>query len=420
MTEKLLQYIWQFQHFNRQQLAVCSGEPLQIIYPGQPNHNQGPDFKEAKIIIGNTTLAGSVELHIKTSDWQKHKHSQDDNYKNVILHVVYENDSSDLSALPLLELAPRIPHFLLEQFNRLMNNQSFIACHSSISAVKDISWINWKGRLVAERLTRKADYILQLLNQSGGHWEQTFWWMLARNFGAKQNSEVFEGIARSIPVSILAKHKESIHAVEAILLGQAGMLNKEFKEEYPKLLQREYLFYKHKYNLPKVHAQPVFLRMRPVNFPTVRLAQLAMLVHSSSHLFSKIKDAASLKEIQQLFTVTANDYWHYHYLPDETSSYLPKKLGTAMLNNIIINTIVPLLFAYGHYQKQEQYKQKALQWLEETAGETNTITTGFRNLNVVNQSAFDSQSLIELKTQYCDAKRCLQCSVGNEILKRST
>ena len=419
MTEKLLQYIWQFQHFNRQQLTTSSGETLQIIYPGQLNLNQGPDFKEARIIIGDTTLVGSVELHLKTSDWEKHQHSKDPNYKNVILHVVYEHDGEDSSELPLLELAPRIPLFLLEQYSKLMNNQQFIPCHQSIGSIRELSWLSWKERLVAERLMRKSEYILQLLHQSNGHWEKTLWWMIARNFGIKQNSDVFEEIARSIPITILSKHKESIHVLEGLLLGQAGLLEKDFVEEYPKLLQHEYRFYKQKYTLSKVHAQPLFMRMRPVNFPTVRLAQLAMLFHSSTHLFSKIKDAASLKEVKQLLAVTANDYWHYHYLLDDPSAYLPKKLGAAMQDNIIINTIVPILFAYGHYHKQESFKQKALQWLEETANEINSITGGFKKLSLVNKSAYDSQSYIELKTQYCDAKRCLECSVGNELLRKS-
>lgn len=420
MTEKLLQYIWQFQHYNRQQLSTYAGEPLQIIYPGQLNVNQGPDFKEARIVIGSTTLVGAIELHTKTSDWEKHKHSGDSNYKNVILHVVYQSDVADTSGLPLLELGPRIPLFLLEQYEKLMNNQSFIACHHSISRVKDLSWISWKERLVAERLMRKSEYILNLLHQSGGHWEETLWWMIARNFGIKLNSDVFEEIARSVPISILSKHKESIHVLEALLLGQAGLLNKDFEEAYPKLLQREYQFYQHKYRLPNVHAQPVFLRMRPVNFPTVRLAQLAMLVHTCTHLFSKIKDTASLKEVKNLLSVTANDYWHYHYLLDEQSAYLPKRLGVSMQDNIVINTIVPMLFAYGHHQKQEPFKQKALDWLEQTESETNNITSGFKKLRLANKSAFDSQSYIELKTQYCDAKRCLECSVGNELLRRTS
>ncbi len=378
------------------------------------------DTAIAKVVIETTTLVGSVELHLKTSDWEKHKHSTDDNYKNVILHVVYQHDKEDTAQLPVLELAPRISLFLLEQYNKLMNNQSFIACDQIIGGINELTWISWKERLVAERLMRKSEYILELLEKSNGHWEETLWWLTARNFGIKQNSDVFEEIARSIPVTLLAKHKESIHVLEALLLGQAGLLESDFTEEYPKLLQREFQFYQRKYKLQKVHAQPIFLRMRPVNFPTVRLAQLAMLIHTIAHLFSKIKDAVSLKDVKKVLAVTANDYWHYHYMLEEPSAFLPKKVGIAMIDNIVINTIVPLLFAYGHYHKQDQFKQKAMQWLEETGSEKNSITEGFKKLALLNNSALDSQAFIELKTQYCDAKRCLDCSVGNALLRKSS
>jgi hypothetical protein len=231
------------------------------------------------------------------------------------------------------------------------------------------------------------------------------------------NADAFEYLARSIPVNFLAKHKNQIHQLEALLFGQAGLLNEEFKEDYPKLLKREYNFLKKKYNLKAVHNPVHFLRMRPGNFPTIRLSQLAALIQNSAHLFSKILEIEKLSEIKKLFNVISNDYWHYHYRFDEASSFRKKVIGKDMIDNVIINTIVPVLFAYGLYHKEEKYKNKAVCWLDELSAEVNAITRGFTNLKLSNKSAFDSQAFIELKTQYCDHKHCLQCAVGNTLLK---
>lgn len=414
--EKLLQYIWQFQYFNRSGLSTTAGESLQIIFPGRPNSNQGPDFTEAQIKIHDTLLVGSVELHVKASQWTEHGHSKDSNYKNVILHVVFENDQPS-SAVPVLELQPKISNLLLERYFGLMNSSRFIACAQSISEVKEITWLSWKERLLAERLTRKSAIVFKFLEESNAHWEESFWWLLARNFGVRVNSEAFEAIARSVPVSILAKCKNQIHQLESLLFGQAGLLNGSFKEEYPKLLQREYNFLKKKFNLAPIHIPLHFLRMRPGNFPTVRLSQLAALILNSAHLFSKILEAEKVQAVKNLFDVTANDYWHYHYRFDESSSFKKKTIGKDMIDNLIINTVIPVLFAYGHYHKEDKYKNKAIAWLEELSAEVNAITKGFASLNVVGKSAFDSQALIELKTHYCDHKHCLRCSVGNALLK---
>lgn len=233
----------------------------------------------------------------------------------------------------------------------------------------------------------------------------------------KVNADSFEAVARSIPINLLAKNKNQIHQLEALLLGQAGLLDGKFEEDYPQLLQREYQFQKTKYKL-RHFANPVFfLRMRPGNFPTLRLAQLAMLVHTSAHLFSKIKEAGSINELKGWFDLTANDYWHYHYRFDELSSFKKKKLGSSMVDNIIINTVVPVLFAYGNFKDEKQYKVKALEWLENIPAEKNSITSGFTILNISNKNAYDSQALIELKNEYCHQKKCLDCVVGNSILK---
>ncbi len=421
MNERLLQFIWQFQYFNKNELQTTQGDTLTIINPGKYNTHQGPDFLDAKILIDNTTWAGNIEIHIKSSDWTKHNHTADKNYSNIILHVVWENDSdifyengSVLSALSLQSLVPKL---LLDRFRELMLHEAFVPCDAYLPVFDEMKWLAWKERVAVERLQRKSALVLNLLTEANNHWEEVFWWLLARNFGMKVNADIFESVARSLSVNTLAKHKNQIHQLEAFLLGQSGLLNHDFDEDYPQLLKREYLFYQKKYQLKQVPVKPFFLRMRPANFPTIRLAQLAMLVNKSSHLFSKIKETDSLTNAKELLNVTANDYWHYHYKFDESGNYHPKQLGRQMTENIIINTAVPVLFAYGLLNKEETVKDKALQWLTGLAAEKNTITQKWTTYNVSNNNALESQALIELKNCYCNPRRCLECAVGNAILR---
>jgi hypothetical protein len=422
MNERLLQFIWQFQYFNKNELQTAQGDTLAIISPGKYNTHQGPDFLDAKVAIGNTTWAGNIEIHIKSSDWIKHNHTADKNYSNIILHIVWENDSDIFyengSVLSTLSLQSLVPKLLLDRFRELMLHEAFVPCDSYLPVLDEIKWLAWKERVAVERLQRKSALVLNLLSEANNHWEEVFWWLLARNFGMKVNADIFESVARSLPVNILAKHKNQIHQLEAFLLGQAGLLDDDFDEDYPQLLKREYLFYQKKYQLKQLPVKPFFLRMRPANFPTIRLAQLAMLVNKSSHLFSKIKETDSVEEAKELLNVTANDYWHYHYKFDESGNYHPKQLGSQMTENIIINTAVPVLFAYGLLNKEEQIKDKALKWLTELAAEKNTITQKWTAYNVSNNNALESQALIELKNNYCNPRRCLECAVGNAILRQ--
>ena len=418
MTERLLQYIWQFQYFNNRNLLTSQGESLQILYNGTYNTNQGPDFLNAKIKTGNTTWAGSIEMHINASDWKAHQHSTDKNYNNVILHVVWRDDNKNLQLpFPTLELQQHVSSLLLNRYEELMQSAQFIPCQPHIRNVPELILISWKERLLVERLQKRSFYIENLLQKNNQHWEETFWWMLARNFGIKINSDAFERIAQSIPVNILAKHKNQIQQLEALLMGQAALLDKIFDDDYPNMLRKEYNFLQKKYGLQKAHAPLYFLRMRPANFPTVRLAQLAMLVQHSHHLFSCVREADSLKAVQELLDVTANDYWHYHYIFDEATAFKKKTLGLQMIQNICINTIIPVIYAYGYLNSIEAYKIKALQWMEELSAEKNAITKGFQSMGIQNKSAYDSQALIQLKNEYCNYKHCLQCAVGNHLMK---
>ncbi len=421
ISERLLHFIWQFQYFNQYNLQTIAGERLRILHCGLYNKNQGPDFSEAKIKIENTVLIGNIELHIQASDWNLHHHYSDKNYAHIILHVVWNNDKPVfddlLKPLPTLELQSLVSKLLLAKYAQLMHARLFVPCEKSLPVLSEIGWINWKERLLVERLERKSKNILALLEQSNNHWEEIFWWLLARNFGMKVNADIFEAIAKKISVNILSKHKNQIHQLEALLLGQAGLLQHNFNEDYPKLLQREFNFLSKKYMLIAFKRSPDLLRMRPANFPTVRLAQLAALVQNSSHLFSKIKEAKNCNEIKNFFSITANDYWHYHYRFDEITAFKQKNLGEQMINNIIINTVVPVLFAYGLYTQQQVWKDKAVKFLNETIAEENSIIKTWKQFDVSAANAMDTQALLELKKFYCDEKLCLDCAVGNKLLK---
>ncbi|MBC7722050.1 MAG: DUF2851 family protein [Pedobacter sp.] len=421
MNEKLLQFIWQFQYFNNKELFTDNAESLTIIKPGSLNSNQGPDFSDAIIQIDNVRLAGNIEVHFKASDWVKHHHETDINYNNIILHVVWVNDAAiatlNKHKISTLVLEGRVPKITLERY-LLMMETPFIPCQNiALPTLNELGWISWKERLIAERLERKSNKVLELLEQSKQHWEAVFWIMLAANFGMKVNSELFEAVAQSITINILAKHKNQIHQIEALLLGQANLLVGDFSDDYAILLQKEYQFLQKKYQLQPITIQPNYLRMRPANFPTIRLAQLAMLIHNSLHLFSKIKEQKNIKEVKSLFEVRANDYWHYHYQFDKPTDYSVKFLGADTLDNLIINTVVPVLFAYGLHMQDEAIKDKAIKWLMDIKNETNHIIKEWRNADIACVSAFDSQALIELTNSYCNKKSCLKCAVGNKIFK---
>ena len=421
MNERLLQFIWQFQYYQKQDCHTTSGEALYIERPGMLNLHQGPDFSEAMIRIGTTIWAGNIELHLRSSDWFKHQHSSDVNYGNIILHVVWEDDQPVHDRLgnrvPTFELRSRIRGILLDRYREMMETLQEIPCHSFLPALQELGWMSWKERLAAERLERKSAHVLDLLKQSNHHWEEVCWWMLAANFGIRVNHVLFEMVAKSIPINTIAKHKNQLHQLEALLLGQANLLSGKYEEAYPIMLQKEYRFLKKKYGLQPVPKQPAFLRMRPAAFPTVRLAQLAMLLNNSSNLFSMLKESVQAEKAMELFMVTANDYWNEHYRFDEISTRQPKHLGRQMAENILINSVIPLLFAYGLYSKEEVYKERCIQWLYHLPAEQNRITVSWQKKGITHRSALDLQALIELTNQYCVNKRCLDCAVGNKILK---
>ncbi len=419
MNERLLQFLWKFQYFNQQELSTINGIPLRILQPGQHNLNQGPDFTNGRIELEKLQFAGTIELHVRTSDWNAHGHTGDPHYKNVILHVVWEHNAQAPEGIPVLELQHRVPSSLLQLYTHFMNRQSDIPCAAQLHQVPELIWQSWKERMVTERFLQRMQWVEQQLQVTNGHWEEAFWRLLARGVGMPLNADVFEAIAVSLPVTLLAKHKQQIHQLESLLLGQAGLLEEAFTDDYPLMLQKEYRFLQRKYQLKPVRQLLNFHRMRPSAFPTLRLAQLAMLVHESSHLFSKIKDAADFMVVSRCFQVTANDFWHRHYSLTAESSFRKKQVGQQMAHSLLINTVLPVLFVYAAKKKDQSLQETCFQWLSKLPKEKNAITTSWEKVGVPNKNAFDSQALLQLKKQYCHQLQCLSCAIGNSLFKRT-
>jgi hypothetical protein len=422
MKEDLLHFLWRFRRFDHTDLATTEGDTLEIHSPGTHNTHAGADFSNAKLTIGGTTWAGNVEMHLKSSDWLHHKHQHDKAYENVILHVVLEEDQpilrADGSRLPCLEMKRRIPANIAGIYQKLLHNEHWIPCQHQFHAVPAMTKSLWLDRLLVERLEQKTGAILAALTRNKGNWEETFYQHLARNFGLKVNAEPFEMLARSLPQSILAKHRDSLFQLEALLFGQAGLLEQELEEEYPNSLKGEFSFLQKKYSLTPLNpAAWKFLRLHPANFPTLRLAQFAVLVKQSAHLFSKLLEVKNQAEIDALFEVKLDGYWLTHYTFGNVSPKKNKSLGKEATRLLTINTIVPFLFVYGSQQGQAAHKDLALQLLESLPPEKNAIITGWQHLGMEAKSAYQTQALLQLKNVYCDGKKCLSCAVGGAILK---
>lgn len=423
MTEEFLHYIWKYRLFDQKNLTTATGEPIEIIKTGEHNTDSGPDFFNAKMKIGKTTWAGNVEIHINSSDWEKHFHQKDNAYDNIILHVVYKVDKrltrNNGEILPTLELKEKFDENSFKKYLNFKSNENWIPCQKQINSVSSFVIDSWLDRLLVERLERKSDSIIRSLQLNKNNWEETFYQQLARSMGSKVNAEPFELLAKSLSINILSKHKNNLLQIEALLFGQAGMLNTEFKDDYFAALQKEYHFLKQKFNLKPIEAHLwKFLRLRPVNFPTIRLAQIADLIYQSSYLFSKVIEAKNTKEIKKIFVTKTSEYWNDHYQFGKKSSKRKKSLGADTIDIIIINTIIPFLFVYGKQKNEDQYVDKALRFLEEISGEKNSIIEKWKSLKMPVRSAYYTQALLQLKSEYCDEKKCLQCAIGNKLLSR--
>ena len=430
MREEFLYYIWE-NRLTDKDLKTTESEAVEVVATGYRNTDSGPDFLEAKIQIGDKLWAGHVEIHVKSSDWNRHGHQNDKAYKNVILHVVYENDTQ-VNDIPALELKGHFDESLFTQYQKLISSKNWIPCEKSIAKVPVFTRLSWLDRMAVERLESKSETVTKILEANQFDWEDALYQLLMRYFGLKVNNEAFEYLANILPYKTLLKHADNLVQVEAMLMGCAGFLEADFTEEYPLLLKREFAVMRAKFNLLTMPAERwKFMRMRPSNFPTIRLAQMAQLIHKNGCLFSKIKAAKTTIEVKALFDVKASEYWETHWrfetrLPNPPDplkrgnhgSRKPKHLGKTTADVLIINAVAPLLFCYGKLHKDESVCETAMQFLEETEAESNAIIRHYAQCGISAENAMQTQALLHLYSYFCKRKRCLECRIGNVLLHK--
>ena len=421
MNEEFLYYLWAY-YLAGKSFTGTRGENILIEKTGLRNIDSGPDFFNGRIRVDNTLWAGNIEMHVKASDWLQHGHQNDIAYDNIVLHVVYEADISikrqNGDLIPTLELKGKFDENIFRKYQGFILSDQWIPCQNDIVHVNHFELRNWLYRLSIERLEEKSRLVLNSLASNKSDFNEVFYIHLLRSFGFKTNSDAFEQLGRSLPYLILARHKANLPQLEALLFGQAGLLRGDFKDHYPKQLKTEYQFLAQKYSLKPLNAGIwKFMRMRPANFPSIRMAQFAQMIYQSSGLIHKIMEAERLPDVIDLFRATASPYWQNHFRFDHLSPSSSKALGKSSIHLILINTIIPFVFVYGQYMQDEALKEKALNWLVELPAEKNSITGHFTDLGVVSRDAMQSQALIQLKNSYCNKKRCLQCSIGHQLIK---
>ena len=423
MNEDFLHYVWKYQLFSVHDLKTTTKEELTIIKIGSHNRNSGPDFLNSQLKIENQLWAGNVEIHLKSSDWYAHHHEIDENYDAVILHVVWEDDADvfmkDNKPLPVLVLKDFVFTSALNNYRNLFSTkQRWIPCETDISFVDDFTIENWKERLFFERLERKSTEMNLLLMENHNDFEAVLFQLLAKNFGLKVNGDAFMNLAKSFDFSILRKVRFDEQQLAALLFGQAGFLEEVIEDEYHQQLKKEYKYLRHKYNLqPIVNMQFSFFRMRPPNFPTIRVSQLVSLYYLHQQLFSKMMQTETLKGFYELFDVTVYPFWKTHYTFDKVSKSSPKKLTKSFIDLLLINTIIPLKFLYQK-NRGEVNENDFLVILQKIKSEKNSIISKFDEIGIKAKNGYETQSLLELKNNYCTKKRCLQCAIGIKLLHR--
>ncbi len=424
MTEALLHTIWKYKLLGQSEFTGIKNERIKVITIGEHNQDSGPDFFNSKISINELVLAGNVELHIKTSDWLKHKHQKDKAYNNLVLHVVYEHDTeleqNEEFNVSVLELKSYIKPSLLQQYNDIEYSKQTIPCGKSIATVPSVIWKSWLDRLVIARLEHKADYIEHLFKHTHQNYEETLYLLLCRNFGFKINNEAFELLAKSLPYSIVRMYADNELRVEALLYGVAGFLDDLFEDGYPKLLQNEFELLKNKHQLISLKKESwKFSKTRPVNFPTIRISQLAHLFLKSRSLYHLLETQPDTATLRQFFDIDTHPYWRTHYTFDNEIEESSKPLGDVAFNSIIINTVVPFLFFTSKNSFNEAVTQYALGLLIQLNPEANTKIKAYVKLGIKPENALESQAQIQLYDSFCSGKACLHCNVGQHLLKSS-
>jgi len=419
VTEDLLHYLWKTKNLNFQNLKTTIGQELNIISFGYHNESDGPDFLQAKVEIGGVQWNGSIEIHVKSSDWKQHGHSGDPNYQNTILHVVYEDDARkkglvDISMMPCLELKGRISSNTLELFSQF-DNRSWIPCESVLHQASDISKMLAKERALNNRLTDKWNQVKTTNENHEQNWEEAVYIILFRSFGLLHNADAFMQIAEQIPFQVLKKNIDNRFNLESIVYGVSGLLEPDYVDKYPNLLKDNYHFLKKKYNLKEIYTTLNHKAVRPQNFPEIALAQAVTLI-ARSNLFSQLMNA-NTEELYKLLKVDTSEYWETHYTFDNESPRKKKVLGKSKTRVIIINAIVPMYYFLSKKLDDDKWAQKATSLLEDLPSEKNNIIKKWSERDISSKTAYDSQALIGLKKNFCDHKLCLQCPIGHNIMK---
>jgi Protein of unknown function (DUF2851) len=430
MSEFFLHFLYQFQYFDKTNLQTTDNERIEVLKIGRMNTDSGADFQDARLLIGDVEWAGSVEIHVKSSDWNLHEHQSDAAYQNVILHLVWEDDKpifrKDGTKIPTLVLRERTDKNLLKKYQNLMNAKTEMPCQNQFAEVDDIQKMMMLDKVLMKRLQDKSLIISKSLVENNSDWEETAYQILAKNFGFKLNAEPFLQLAKNLPLKILQKHRDNLLQIEALIFGVAGFLNNsendsENWDEYRFSLQKEFQFLSSKYQLQNHilgQHEWKYLRLRPANFPTVRLAQFAKFIQENANLFSVLIHLEDVKNFAKILKVKQSEYWIKHYVFGKLSEGNVPTLGSASVENIVINTVVPLLVSYANHKDNREYLEKAIRLLEELPSEENNITKHWKSMGLQIKTAFDSQASIEWFNHFCLAKRCLNCNVGVEILKK--
>ncbi len=423
MTENLMQFIWKLRLFNTIGLRSTDGEPLILMNFGQHNLNAGPDFLMSHILLGDKEWYGNIELHVRSSDWDRHHHRDDAAYNNVILHVVWVNDKviyrCDGSVIPTMLLSVYVNQHLLDKYSTMMNTTNWIPCQSQLSSVDVLKKTMWLGALSYERLEMKVQTIFSLLADNDNDWEKVFWIWICRCMGLKVNAEAFHELGEKLPISLLKKYRSDTLKIEAIFFGVAGFLSGNAHDEHVKLLYNEFVYQQVAHGMEVMSAVWKKLRMRPYNFPELRIAQLVALFTDKSLSFSMILDLENLEDARSLFRIEQlSEYWKSRVLPKGKGCTAHSgRIGADTIDILIVNVVVLFLFAYGKYYGIERYIDKAIDFLETLPVEKNAIIKRFGEFDWHAENAAQSQAILQLKKMYCDKRQCLHCRIGAEILR---
>ncbi|UPQ79701.1 DUF2851 family protein [Flavobacterium azooxidireducens] len=420
MKEDFLHYVWQYKKFAFTNLQTVSGQELTIIHSGYYIQQAGPDFFNAQIIIDNQKWAGNVEIHLKSSDWYVHHHETDGNYDNVILHVVWEHDTDvfrkNNSVIPVLELKQHVSNEVLHQYKQLFTQKTWINCENQLTTVDDFTISNWIERLFFERLEKKASEVEMLLQKSTFDWEATFFQLMAKSFGLNTNGEAFLKMAENIPFSVIKKERFEIENIEALFFGTTGLLNDDNEDSYYNDLKKRWNYLKHKYQLQINYFQPLqFFKHRPDNFPTIRLAQLAQLVAKHQQVFQLISKANSKDVMYAFFDTNVSEYWKSHYVFDKSHPKKNKKMSKSFIDLMIMNCILPIKFAYRHSNGNIN-PEELISLATEIASEKNSIIEKFSHFGLISTNSYHSQAILQLKKEYCNTNKCLNCAIGQKLI----